>query len=77
MWTYEMLSSKFGDGIFLVIAHLNPVIVPITVMRDSILGTSTIIPDYGFMITTGFILTSYVIGTMVFQSKAHKVVAGL
>jgi len=77
MWTYEMLSSKFGDGIFLVIAHLNPVIVPITLMRDSILGTPAAIPDYGFIMTTCFILASYVIGTMVFQAKAHKVVAGL
>ena len=51
MWTYEMLSSKFGDGIFLVIAHLNPVIVPITLMRDSILGTPAAIPDYGFIMT--------------------------
>ena len=77
MWTYEMLSSKFGDGIFLVIAHLNPVIVPITLMRDSILGTPAAIPDYGFIMTICFILASYVIGTMVFQAKAHKVVAGL
>jgi len=77
MWTYEMLSTKFGDGVFLVIAHLNPVIVPITLMRDSILGTSASIPDYGFIMTACFIVASYVIGTMVFQSKAHKVVAGL
>ena len=77
MWTYEMLSSKFGDGIFLVIAHLNPVIVPITLMRDSILGTPAAIPNYGFIMTICFILASYVIGTMVFQAKAHKVVAGL
>ncbi len=36
-----MLSGKFGSGNAFVLAHLNPVIVPITMMRDFILGSTS------------------------------------
>jgi ABC-type polysaccharide/polyol phosphate export permease len=77
MWTYPMLSSKFGDGFFLTLAHLNPVIVPITLMRDIVLGTSSGIPTYGYTLFASVTLGVFVTGTMVFQRKAHKMVVGL
>jgi ABC-type polysaccharide/polyol phosphate export permease len=77
MWTYPMLSSKFGDGLFLTLAHLNPVIVPITLMRDIVLGTSSGIPTFGYTMFTSVTLGVFVTGTMVFQRKAHKMVVGL
>lgn len=77
MWTYQMLSSKFGSGNFLLIAHLNPVIVPITKMRDIILNQNSNIPDYGIYIFIGTSLFFYLIGTMAFHMKANKVVVGL
>ena len=77
MWTYPMLSNKFGTGDYLVLAHLNPVIVPITMMRDLILGGSSGIPDYGYMMFGGLTVITFILGTMIFRKKAHKMVVGL
>jgi len=77
MWTYPMLSGKFGSGNSFVLAHLNPVIVPITMMRDFILGSDSGIPDYGFAMFGGLFFSSFILGTMVFRRKAHKMVVGL
>ena len=56
MWTYQMLSQKFGTGRFLVLAHLNPVIVPITKMRDIILNQESHIPNYGIYMFISIVL---------------------
>ena len=77
MWTYSMLSNKFGTGVFLKLAHLNPVIVPITLMRDCLLGGNSGIPDYGYIMFVGIGVVAYVIGTILFHKKAHKMVVGL
>ena len=77
MWTYQMLSSKFGTGPFLILAHLNPVIVPITKMRDIILDQESQIPDYGIYIFVATVSFFYLFGTMVFHVRAHKMVVGL
>ena len=77
MWTYQMLSGKFGTGPFLVLAHLNPVIVPITKMRDIILDQESQIPDYGIYIFVATVSFFYLFGTMVFHVRAHKMVVGL
>jgi ABC-type polysaccharide/polyol phosphate export permease len=77
MWTYQMLSSKFGSGNFLILAHLNPVIVPITKMRDIILNQSSGIPDYGIYIFVTTVSLFYLFGTMIFHVKANKMVVGL
>lgn len=77
MWTYQMLSSKFGTGPFLILAHLNPVIVPITKMRDIILNQESNIPDYGIYIFVATVSFFYLFGTMVFHVRAHKMVVGL
>ena len=67
-----MLSGRFGEGWTLYVAHLNPVIVPITQMRDIMFGTDSNIPDFGYGIWIGFVLTVVVFGTMIFQNRAHK-----
>ncbi len=77
MWTYQMLSSKFGTGNYLILAHLNPVIVPITKMRDIILNQNSEIPDFGIYIFAGTVIFFYITGTMVFHVKANKMVVGL
>ena len=77
MWTYQMLSSKFGTGTYLMLAHLNPVIVPITKMRDIILNQNSQIPDYGIYIFVCTMLFFYFLGTMIFHIKANKMVVGL
>ncbi len=77
MWTYQMLSSKFGTGNYLTLAHLNPVIVPITEMRDIILNQNSEIPDFGYFIFAGIVAFFYLVGTMVFYVKSNKMVVGL
>ena len=77
MWTYQMLSSKFGTGPFLTLAHLNPVIVPITRMRDIVLSQDTLIPDFGIYIFVGTVCFFYLFGTVIFHVKANKMVVGL
>ena len=77
MWTYQMLSGKFGTGRYLVLAHLNPVIVPITKMRDIILNQESQIPNYGIYMFITTVMFFYLTGTMVFHLKANKMVVGL
>jgi ABC-type polysaccharide/polyol phosphate export permease len=77
MWTYPMLSNKFGTGEFLILAHLNPVIVPITLMRDFILSSSSEIPEYGYIMFASLSILVFITGTIVFRRMAHKMVVGL
>ena len=77
MWTYDMFSSRFGDGWHAVIAHLNPAVVPITGMRDAVLGETTVIPSYAYFMCFGIAVLSYIIGTIVFERKAHRAVVNI
>jgi len=77
MWTYSMLTGKFGTGTFLILAHLNPVIVPITKMRDIILGQESQIPLYGYSMFISITLVFYLLGSVIFYMRAHKMVVGL
>jgi ABC-2 type transport system permease protein len=77
MWTYDMFSSRFGEGWHAVVAHLNPTVVPITGMRDAVLGTSSAIPLYGYAMCFSIAVTAYVLGTMVFERKAHAAVVNV
>jgi ABC-2 type transport system permease protein len=77
MWTYDMFSSRFGDGWHAVVAHLNPTVVPITGMRDAVLGTSSAIPLYGYAMCFSIAVVAYVLGTMVFERKAHAAVVNV
>ena len=74
MWTYEMLTSLVGDGPISILMHLNPVLVPITEMRDIILGTSSDVPLWGYVLCWVLPMIFYLFGTMYFEAKAHKAV---
>ena len=41
MWTYDMFNTRFGEGWHAIVAHMNPTVVPITGMRDAVLGESS------------------------------------
>jgi ABC-2 type transport system permease protein len=77
MWTYDMFSNRFGEGWHAIVAHLNPTVIPITGMRDALLGESTTIPIYAYMMCFGFALGSYILGTIVFERKAHQAVVNI
>jgi len=77
MWTYDMFSNRFGEGWHAIVAHLNPTVIPITGMRDALLGESTTIPTYAYVMCFGFALGSYILGTIVFERKAHQAVVNV
>ena len=77
MWTYDMFANRFGDGWQAFIAHLNPTIIPITGMRDSVLGTSSGIPNYGFVMFFTIAAFSFILGSIVFERTAHRAVVNV
>ena len=77
MWTYDMFSNRFGDGWHAIFAHLNPTVVPITGMRDAILGTSSAIPTYGYMLCFSIAIISFILGSIIFERKAHRAVVNI
>ena len=77
MWTYEMFNNRFGDGWYAFAGHLNPTIVPITGMRDAVLGQQTHIQPYAQVLCFGFVAFAILLGTIVFERKAHSAVVNL
>ena len=77
MWTYDMFNSRFGEGWHAVVAHLNPTVIPITGMRDAVLGEPSMIPTYAYVMCFSFALVGYVAGTIVFERKAHSAVVNV
>ena len=77
MWTYDMFANRFGDGWHAVVAHLNPTVIPITGMRDAVLGTSSAIPNYGYMMCFGIAIIGYIWGSIIFERNAHRAVVNL
>ena len=77
MWTYDMFSNRFGEGWHAIVAHLNPTVVPITGMRDALLGEPSTIPYYAYAMCFGFAIGSYILGTIVFERNAHQAVVNI
>jgi ABC-type polysaccharide/polyol phosphate export permease len=77
MWTYDMFSKRFGDGWHSVLAHMNPTVVPITEMRDAILGESSNIPSYGYVMCFSLAIIGYILGSIIFERKAHRAVVNV
>ncbi len=76
MWTYDMF-RRFGDGWHSVVAHMNPTVVPITEMRDAILGESSNIPNYGYMMCFSVAILGFLLGSIIFERKAHSAVVNV
>ena len=64
MWTWDM-AMKRGWAADVVI--WNPMVFPITLARDGFLGKVTEFPTHGIMISIGWGLAMWIIGTMVFN----------
>jgi ABC-2 type transport system permease protein len=77
MWTYDMFSNRFGESWHALVAHLNPTVVPITKMRDALLGEPSSVPNYAYAMCFGFALGSYILGSIVFERKAHTAVVNI
>ena len=77
MWTYDMFSRRFGEGWQSVVAHLNPTIVPLTGMRDAVLGTSSNVPSWGYTMCFAMAVIFYIFGSIIFMRSAHKAVVNI
>jgi ABC-type polysaccharide/polyol phosphate export permease len=77
MWTYDMFNSRFGEGWHAVVAHLNPTVIPITGMRDAVLGEPSLIPTYAYVMCFSIALLGYIFGSIVFERKAHRAVVNV
>ena len=77
MWTYDMFARRFGGGWHSVVAHMNPTVVPITEMRDAILGESSNIPNYGYMMCFSVAILGFLLGSIIFERKAHSAVVNV
>ena len=77
MWTYDMFERRFGSGWHSVVAHMNPTVVPITGMRDAILGESANIPGYGYAMCFAVAILGYILGSIIFERKAHRAVVNV
>jgi lipopolysaccharide transport system permease protein len=65
MWTYEMAVER--GGAFEQFVLLNPMVVPLTMVRHGVEGTALPIPMLGVIISIGFALTMWIIGSMLFN----------
>ncbi|MBP51984.1 MAG: hypothetical protein CMI27_02445 [Opitutae bacterium] len=78
MWTYELLIERAGaDSPYVDIAMLNPVVVPLTMMKHSVLGT---IPDFAthhIVYAVAFPVVVYILGSMIFSATSRGVVKRL
>ncbi len=74
MWTYEMAVER---GAFEQFVLLNPMVVPLTMVRHGIEGTALPIPVLGVMISIGFALTMWIIGSMLFNRYEAEAVKHL
>lgn len=77
MWTYDMFAKRFGEGWHSVVAHMNPTVVPITEMRDAILGEGSAIPSYGYIMCFSVAIIGYLLGSIIFERKAHRAVVNV
>ena len=77
MWTYEMFGKRYGDGWHSIVAHLNPTVVPITRLRDAILAENTLMPSYGLTLAFSVAISSYILGSIIFERQAHRAVVNV
>lgn len=78
MWTYEMVIDRVGiNSIYFEIIMLNPVVVPITLMRHSIEGTLPDFATYHLVYALIFPFICYIIGSIVFLKMSRGVVTRL
>ncbi|MEK9730982.1 MAG: ABC transporter permease [Candidatus Poseidoniales archaeon] len=74
MWTYEMAMDR---GAFEQFVLLNPMVVPLTMVRHGIDGTSLPIPMVGVLVSIGFAITMWVVGSILFNRYEAEAVKHL
>lgn len=78
MWTYEILISRIGENSpYLDIVMLNPVVIPLTMMRHAVQGTIPEFETYHVIYAALFPIVSYIVGSIIFSKSARGVVKRL
>ncbi len=73
MWTYEMMLSR-ASGQWIDIVMLNPMVVPLTLVRHGIDGTPLTLEMNHILYSIGFAVLSLYIGAAVFKRWEARVV---
>jgi len=74
MWTYEMFLERDSTGQWLDIVMLNPMVVPLTMVRHGIDGSVMDVAWNHIWYSAGFSLAVFLIGMTVFKRWESKVV---
>lgn len=78
MWTYELLIERAGaDSPYIDLAMLNPVVVPLTMMKHSVLGTFPDFATHHIVYAVAFPIVTYILGSMIFSATSRGVVKRL
>lgn len=78
MWTYELLIERAGaDSPYIDLAMLNPIVVPLTMMKHSVLGTYPDFATHHVVYAVAFPIVMYILGSMIFTSTSRGVVKRL
>ena len=78
MWTYELLIDRAGaDSPYIDIAMLNPVVVPLTMMKHSVQGTLPDFATHHIVYAALFPIVVYILGSMIFTATSRGVVKRL
>jgi len=78
MWTQDILISRVGeDSSYIDIVMLNPVVVPLTMMRHAIQGTTPNFETFHIIYAILFPITAYILGAIIFSKTARSVVKRL
>ena len=74
MWTVEMAMEKGRMG---ELTLLNPMAVPLTLIRDAVIGQAPSISLYWIGYSVSFILVSWIFGSFIFERKQAEAVKHL
>ena len=78
MWTYELLIERAGsDSPYIDIALLNPVVVPLTMMKHAAQGTMPDFASHHIIYAAAFPIIAYVLGSIIFSATSRGVVKRL
>ena len=73
MWTYEMMENR-AIGVWKDLVMLNPMVIPITIVRNGIEGTPVEFETFHLIYAISFAVLSILIGSSIFKKCEARVV---
>ena len=73
MWTYEMMLERASGG-WVDLVMLNPMVIPITMVRHGLEGTSIEFEAFHLIYAISFAVLSLLVGSAIFKKCEARVV---